>query len=322
MERDPRIDSLKGVLIVLVVFGHLLAPFIRQSHSARMVCGVIYLFHMPLFVIVAGIFAKQTFGRGDVNKLLERILLPLAVFQVLYLSAVYIAKGSLTGPFWQPYWILWFLLSLAIWRLSLPLMLLLKAPLLMLTVTAVVAGYVDAIGYPLSLSRTIYFAPFFLFGFLHGHQAISWAASNRSVATVCFVIAIALTVIGSNVGMSHSLLYGSMGYSLTEPHFIEPGVQRVLVMALSLIAAISFAGLLPSNWKPSVYLGQRSLTVFLLHGFLVLLIGKLWSYFGVSSMLIILCAAVSITVAFVLAPLDRFVLACFAWLAYKLRKQL
>ena len=96
-----------------------------------------------------------------------------------------------------------------------------------------------------------------------------------------------MTVIAANAGMAHSLLYGSMGYSLTEPHFVEPGVQRMLVMALSLVAAIAFAGLLPMRSKCAVYLGQRSLTVFLLHGFLVLLIVKLSKVLGMLPVLIV-----------------------------------
>ena len=48
MARDKRIDSIKGLLIVLVILGHV-DNVNRINHA---VMGLIYIFHMPLFIII------------------------------------------------------------------------------------------------------------------------------------------------------------------------------------------------------------------------------------------------------------------------------
>ncbi|TJY67440.1 hypothetical protein E4J89_15285 [Arthrobacter sp. CAU 1506] len=79
--RDHRIDTAKGALIVLVVLGHLLeVTNFWDAETFRLALTAIYLFHMPAFVFLAGITAKA-------NRLPERaggILLLLLTFQGLY----------------------------------------------------------------------------------------------------------------------------------------------------------------------------------------------------------------------------------------------
>ncbi len=51
-ERDYFFDNLKAVLIFLVVLGHFLLP-IRGDNPLVVVKRLIYVFHMPLFVLWA-----------------------------------------------------------------------------------------------------------------------------------------------------------------------------------------------------------------------------------------------------------------------------
>ena len=57
--RDFHIDNIKGVLIFLVVLGHMLG-YLQETHSA-FATGVrtfIYFFHMPGFIFMSGYLAK------------------------------------------------------------------------------------------------------------------------------------------------------------------------------------------------------------------------------------------------------------------------
>ena len=65
--RDRRLDVAKGVLISLVVFGHLLPRVGLDDGLTTLAYTVIYAFHMPAFIFLAGITAKST-------RLLERLL--------------------------------------------------------------------------------------------------------------------------------------------------------------------------------------------------------------------------------------------------------
>lgn len=54
LPRNPYWDTLKGVLIILVVLGHC------GTAVGNQVLSVIYSFHMPLFVLTTGFFSRNT----------------------------------------------------------------------------------------------------------------------------------------------------------------------------------------------------------------------------------------------------------------------
>ena len=56
MERDNRIDTLKGVLVTLVVFGHCFIYGSPMDGMKTNLSNWIYLFHMPFFVFLSGYF--------------------------------------------------------------------------------------------------------------------------------------------------------------------------------------------------------------------------------------------------------------------------
>ena len=57
MERDIRIDILKGIGIILVVWGHATAILIKE----------ICIFHMPLFFFLAGIIPNKDLFNQEQN---------------------------------------------------------------------------------------------------------------------------------------------------------------------------------------------------------------------------------------------------------------
>ncbi len=58
-KRDSFFDALKGVLIFLVVLGHMLELNKATSDTSVVLWDFIYLFHMPLFIFVSGYFSKN-----------------------------------------------------------------------------------------------------------------------------------------------------------------------------------------------------------------------------------------------------------------------
>ena len=51
MERNPRIDLLRGWLMVLVITGHIVLGSVHEN----LIRYVIYAFHMPLFIVFRAI---------------------------------------------------------------------------------------------------------------------------------------------------------------------------------------------------------------------------------------------------------------------------
>src|SRR5690625_2304509 len=163
--RDSRLDVAKGVLIILVVYGHLLARVGLDDGLTDLVYTVIYAFHMPAFIFLAGITAKST-------RLVERIatfVILLATFQALY----YAVERWIGDPFaWSwtdPHWIMWFLVAMIWWTLTVPVVA--RAPRTRVASSAAVgacAGLVPFVGAERASSRALVFWPFSAGGKVYG----------------------------------------------------------------------------------------------------------------------------------------------------------
>lgn len=149
--------NLKLLLIFLVVWGHLLEPNLSDPAAYRLY-RFIYLFHIPLFAFVSGLFLKDS--AGCLRQL--RRMLPLYIL----CQAAAVALGQ--ARWHTPWWILWYLLSLCCWLLLSALFL--RFPrgkwwILALSVAVgCVAGQIPWVGRPFSLSRTLVFFPWFWLG--------------------------------------------------------------------------------------------------------------------------------------------------------------
>lgn len=161
--RDARFDNLKGILIFLVVFGHLLE--LVGGPAAAWLYRLIYSFHMPAFVFCSGWFA-----RFDAARFFRRLLYPYLVYQTLYLLFDrLVLHGDAPLQYTTPYWLLWYLFSMMLWTLLLPLIDGVKSPkaaLLACLAAALASGFDPTIGYNMSLSRTLVLLPFFAAGHL------------------------------------------------------------------------------------------------------------------------------------------------------------
>ncbi|HBP24176.1 MAG TPA: hypothetical protein DD632_01615, partial [Oribacterium sp.] len=60
-ERNLKIDNMKGVLILLVVIGHMLLPIQGTTRGVTNLFYLIYTFHMPAFVFLSGLFAQHIY---------------------------------------------------------------------------------------------------------------------------------------------------------------------------------------------------------------------------------------------------------------------
>lgn len=167
--RDNRLDSIKGFLIILVVLGHLIGECGTGVISGK-VWTFIYTFHMPLFVLVSGYLTKIKDDKNSFWKGIKKIAIPFAFFQVisLFLCVVNNKQIGLT-TFIIPYWTLWYLVSLMLWRITLQFSpkFLLDSPVVYLSIAVVISILCGLIphGRIMSIQRTLNFYPFFLLGF-------------------------------------------------------------------------------------------------------------------------------------------------------------
>jgi fucose 4-O-acetylase-like acetyltransferase len=63
--RDVFIDNVKGVLIFLVVLGHVIGIYTHENFGLFMLWICVYCFHMPLFVYISGVLSKDMEKAGE-----------------------------------------------------------------------------------------------------------------------------------------------------------------------------------------------------------------------------------------------------------------
>lgn len=169
-KRNAYFCNLKVLLIFLVVYGHLIETKIWSNDCLMWQYRIIYAIHMPLFAFVSGVFLKE---KKACLIQLKKALLYYLIFQSLYIVIIKFLKGG-TASFVEPYWHLWYLLSLSCWALVCLVLEILEKYLqgcwikvILIAVSIVIAclvGNEEAIDRTFSLSRTIAFLPYVLMG--------------------------------------------------------------------------------------------------------------------------------------------------------------
>ncbi len=271
LARNYALDNAKLFLVFLVVLGHILEPTIDTNTANKSIYLFIYIFHMPMFALISGMVSKKNLSTESIHKITVSLIIPLLVFQFLYESVEIISNGKLSNYtiHFQPYWILWYLLSLFFWRIGLYCISSFKFPLSLVLCVAILAGCFSETGYYLAISRTLTFFPFFVLGnkltvdFL---KKLNFKNSKLICGMVLFVI-FCLCFVNRNI--DYRWLWGSYSYPSLGYGSISGSFLRIFIYFISLIAGISFLALVPQS-APFMKLGAKNIVfVFLWHGFLI-----------------------------------------------------
>ena len=117
-DRNPFWDSLKYLLIFTVVYGHMIETCVDNSRFNQTMYNFIYLFHMPLFVLISGYFSHLKDNRKYLLGL-THIFETYIVFQFARCIKPALLGGhfSLFPDLFIPKGILWYLVCLILWRL-------------------------------------------------------------------------------------------------------------------------------------------------------------------------------------------------------------
>lgn len=100
-------DNLKGILILLVVIAH----FMQRNDISRVLYDAIYMFHMPLFIFVSGVFHKNT---NIKERILGLVLIGIVYNASLILVDNVILKMDQDFYLFRATKIPWFVFTLAI----------------------------------------------------------------------------------------------------------------------------------------------------------------------------------------------------------------
>ena len=280
-------DNAKGLLIFLVVFGHFL--YGNTDHAgALLVLTVIYSFHMPAFAFISGFFTREKF---DIRKLLTAYVIfnGLLFFYSLY------ENGTFTLI--EPYYVCWYLIALIVWRYLTPRIAKFRFTFPILLAVSLVCGFASEITNTFALARILSFWPFFMAGYLVQKQDIGKLRKKYSpLWGLAFGLFFLVSIIQSSTRF-HITAYDYIMMPYSEPVRV---FQRVILFVCAGFAILSILFSLPdskilfiSSW------GKNSMSIFLLHRFFTLIIGKIFP----SDMRSIEIIGISFALAFVFCVL-------------------
>lgn len=275
--RDYLFDNAKGLMIFAVVLGHILEADL--TGIARGVYVVIYSVHMPLFVLISGYFA-----RFDAHKILKKIIAPYLFIQLCCVIGSRAVGGEGTGgQLTTPYWYLWYLPALAVWKISIPFIDtedVKKQRLILLgsVAASLLAGYDDTIGYYMCLSRIIVFYPYFLLGYYAGKAKKCGSRAYRifekmdrwKCAAVLAACSAAIFMISPVI--DYRWLYGA--YSYSELGYTP--VHRIVVYIFGVVQCLCILKLMSSKKCSLSEVGKKSMYIYLGHAPGVFLVRKIW----------------------------------------------
>lgn len=273
--RDSFFDNAKFLLMVLVIFGHLLQPFIDQKGWYKDLYFAIYTFHMPAFILISGYFAKSfDWKRGrQVIASFKKCIVPYVFFQWIY-SFFYWITGINEQFSFQldiPNWALWFLVSSFFWQLSL-FFFHKWSPKIGITISltlALLVGYIPAIGRELTLQRTIVFLPFFVIGYYLSAETVQKFRHFTYKKWLPLAFVGIFMLLRYAYGINKYMFFGSKPYE-DFLNFPEWGaLVRIVTLFLAIIGMLAFFACVPTKERWYTACGQYTLTAYLLHGFFV-----------------------------------------------------
>lgn len=269
VNRVEWLDSLKGILIVLVVVGHVLLPINSIGEPVTATYDLIYLFHMPLFVFVSGLLAKHAVDKNGhlrVDKVLTYLLIGFAYGLLLRIweGSSLTFSSLLTFPS-AP----WYVISLASWMILTPLFDRLKPSwgLIIAVIVSISSTIQESQTDFFALSRTAHFLPYYVAGYYLKVSDLGKIREGKKRAASLFVgfaAAILFLVFRKQLDPLYFFVYGSTGCALSA---IEGTAGYLLISAFGIALSIGCVAATPERSGILSFLGKRTLQIYVIHRF-------------------------------------------------------
>lgn len=288
-KRDPWLDNLKGLLIILVVLGHLDAPLVKSSPELKVFYLLINSFHMPCFMMISGFLAKRKIDERDYRGMFYQQVLPYFMIDLTFWLFVCIFPHGLEIiPYVSildpkplvPKYHLWYLFAVMVYHLVTPAVvkrfhgLWSGAALLIFFGCTLLAGFTGQIQ-GLKFTKILTFYPFFLLGY---YFPKNWLFAFRS-RLICKLAAIPILAFWISFFIQNKKYIYSEVFYLVKPYaeypkrymkYLPPVWQRCIFLIASVVVSLAVMSLMTKHWTPLAYLGRRSRYTYILHGFFIL----------------------------------------------------
>lgn len=277
-------DNIKGFLMLLTVFAHILYQLQDSSVVINSICDYIYMFHMPAFVFVCGYF-----GKSEHSHSFE------AIIKLIFLYFIFNSiMGFIYGldPLLTPKYSYWFLIALAVWRLTAHRIAQFKEIQLILFAAAVFAGFFDSIDNTFAAARIIGFYPFYMAGYLLTNEKSQNKENTPYRKRVFIGTGITLAAVGIAFAAYKFFEFSDTAMQMLPYGETVDAFGRIVLYIIAALAILALRNVSPSRNIPLLtMIGRNSLWVFLFHRPFTLIISDLVRDKGTAAVILIAIAA-------------------------------
>jgi len=330
-DKDIKLNNIKGILILLVIFGHFLSSFQKDFKGIYL---FIYSFHMPLFVLLSGYFAK----RVKISKIINFLLI-LAIFQPLYKAFLYLIKEEKRFRLEPdvPYYHLWYLFASVIWYLIamginrrnlkkwqkiIIIVLFFAIGITARYIAAPFEGFIHSKGFrfkgtSFSYMRIMTFLPYFFIGlFLTRDDMIKLYSCLKRYKFVNIILLIGMFVCVKflNPVNADVIFKGKNGVAKMKGSQYGKLVYIIAGYVISLLMCFILLNLVSDRKSIFTRIGERTLPIYLFHVFIVKIIKRSHLLKGIDTYILLpLLIALSFIIALILGS-DLFAkLTYYLW---------
>ena len=268
--RIAKWDNLKLFLIFTVVLGHICDRCISAGgQQFKSLFVFIYLFHMPAFFFISGMFSKRAVNSKDYGKVWSFIKRYFCCNALLF-TVSYICKGKGSLNILATDGLPWFMLSIATMFLAAILLRNVDPKWVMLSsvLLSLFSGFFKSTGAInadfLAYMRTINFFPFFYLGYAIDREKLTEYANKKWVriaSAVGLVATAAVCFLCKPITLIRPMLTGRNFYTVKNFSSFGPLV-KLGIFAASLALIFMLISVTPNKRFRLSILGERTLSVY------------------------------------------------------------
>ena len=259
--RDTYWDSLKFVLIFLVVFAHYIKLGLDEPIKLFF-HNFIFCFHMPLFIIVSGFFTRPSTAKKTWKGVMSFV-------EVTAMCTIYVYLIWGNAYYIVPWYVLWYLVSLVCWRLIVHYLPMNKiqpwVAISVATILCLLVGVLPING-KLAIDKTIAFFPFFLIGYYlqsaNGKELIKKLRGFPQWISALSLIIMAVGIMLLNKDLTYYVVYA--GY---KGNLLYEILIRLACIATAIVMSVAVINLTP-DVKLFAKWGKATLYIFIYHAFI------------------------------------------------------
>lgn len=267
-QREYLFDNYKVLLIILVVIGHFIEPNYEQNPFLYELKWGIVAFHMPAFIFISGYFSKKI---PFIKKMISGLIIPYFVYEILYYLLYTFILDKETGLYFtRPKFSLWYLMALFAWRILAPYVQKIPGKFALSIAAGLLIGLTNLDNF-LSIPRIVFFFPFFLAGLNFDSSRLTRFRNRKGyigALTILGALAVFLFTDERHHSLTPQIFYGRYSYHDLELGNPEGILIRILCYAVSFLLIYLFMLVLPTEKKSYSYLGERTMAIYIFHGFI------------------------------------------------------